>query len=78
MTARDRNLMAPQGQVSSFMASVRRQQSGTYDGNYDERTREGIGAYGIAAQNWRIYATAAGRAVTSAEDALLIVAWRAS
>ncbi len=60
MTARDRNLMAPQGQVSSFMASVRRQQSGTYDGNYDERTREGIGAYGIAAQNWRIYATAAG------------------
>ena len=60
MTARDRELMAPQSQVASFMASIRRQQSGDYNGNYPSQGPDGIGAYGISQKNWRVYAAATG------------------
>jgi len=59
MTSKDQNRMAPSSQVESFMASIRRNTSGTYEGNYGDRG-QGVGAYDIKPQNWRAYALAAG------------------
>ena len=51
--------------IDSFMAAIRMQETGTYEGDYiAQGSMQGgdrsIGAYGIMSQNWKAYAAAAG------------------
>lgn len=52
-------------QIDSFMASIRMQESGTYEGQYVSQGMmqngdRAIGAYGIMSKNWKAYAASAG------------------
>ena len=60
-------------QIDSFMAAIRMQESGTYEGNYIAQgmMQDGdraIGAYGIMSQNWQAYAASAGIAGANWRD----------
>ena len=57
------------GQVQSFLAAMRKQQSGTYEGDYAGQGDDQIGAYGINMNNWNGYANAAGMGGANWRDA---------